>query len=168
LLIIDSRGTGSQTETANAKNSIEQRTLGKESLKFTLGSMPSAFFADLPGDALGAELTVGLGVPAGVAFFAVPQVVFLADGKSVPIRMVYAIHGCEPVLRKQPGNFLLQKADLFFQIFDGLQLVGSDGMGGKGLFPFPEFRFQGFDLSRQVLSTILPGFHFGMVSPFRL
>jgi hypothetical protein len=51
------------------------------------------FFADLPGDVAGAVLTVSLGVGAGAAFLAIPEVVFLADGKGFAIRMVEAIHG---------------------------------------------------------------------------
>jgi hypothetical protein len=50
-------------------------------------------FADLPGDAPGAVLTVSLGVGAGAAFFAVSVVIFLADGKGFSFRMVDAIHG---------------------------------------------------------------------------
>jgi len=52
-----------------------------------------AFLADLPGDALGAVLAVSLGVGAGAAFLAVPEVIFLADGKGFSIGVVDAIHG---------------------------------------------------------------------------
>jgi hypothetical protein len=49
--------------------------------------------ADLPADALGAILTIPLGVDAGAAFLAVPLVIFLADGKGFPFWMVDTIHG---------------------------------------------------------------------------
>jgi hypothetical protein len=49
--------------------------------------------ADLPGQAAGAVLAVSLGVGAGAAFFAVPEVIFLADGKGFSIRVVDTIHG---------------------------------------------------------------------------
>jgi hypothetical protein len=54
--------------------------------------MPFAFFADLPADALGAIPAVPLGVSASAAFFTVPLVIFLADGKGFPFWVVDAIH----------------------------------------------------------------------------
>jgi hypothetical protein len=57
-----------------------------------------AFLADLPGDAARAVLTVPLGVGAGAAFPAVSEVIFLADGKGLSIRMMDAIHGYCPGL----------------------------------------------------------------------
>jgi hypothetical protein len=54
------------------------------------------FSADFPADATSPILTVALGIGACAAFFAVPLVVFLADGEGFSIRVVDAIHGYEP------------------------------------------------------------------------
>jgi hypothetical protein len=56
------------------------------------------FSADLPGQAPSAVLAVSLGVGAGAAFLAVPEVIFLADGKNFSIRVVDAIHEYHPGL----------------------------------------------------------------------
>jgi hypothetical protein len=55
-----------------------------------------AFLADLPADAPSSILTVPLRVGACAAFFAVPLVVFLADGEGFSFRVVDAIHGYDP------------------------------------------------------------------------
>ncbi len=63
------------------------------------------FFTDLPGDALGAVLTIPLGVGTCTAFFAVALVVFLADGKGFSFWMMDTIHGISLAQEERVLNF---------------------------------------------------------------